>query len=139
MVSPEVAARKVSHATARLGDVDEILSVGREAFLADVKRRDLASFYVFLAIQDCLDLAGHWVSDAGWTPPNDAAEAFDRLADHGAIDRRLADSMRAAAGLRNRIAHGYVSVEHGRMYDEYRDGSPALRRFLSLAADAAGL
>lgn len=139
MVSPDVAARKVSHAAARLADVDEILARGREAFLADVQRRDLATFYIFLAIQDCLVLAGHWVSGAGWPPPNEAAEAFDALADHQAIDRRLADAMRSATGLRNRIAHGYVSVDHGRLHDEYREGSQALRKFLSLAAAAAGL
>jgi len=40
------------------------------------------------------------------------------LADRGAITQRVADAMRAATGLRNRIAHGYVRVEHRRIYDE---------------------
>ena len=139
MVSPDVAARKIAGASARLADADEILSLGRDAFLEDVKSRDLATFYVFLAIQDCLDLASHWVADAGWPPPGEAAEAFETLADRGVIDRELTDAMRAATGLRNRIAHGYASVDHGRLHGEFRDGSRAIRRFLSLAAEAAGL
>ncbi len=139
MVNPDVAARKVASATARLADVDEILERGRPAFLTDIKHRDLATFYLFLAIQDCLDLASHWVSDAGWQPPSGAAEAFDCLADHEAIDRELANAMRGATGLRNRIAHGYVSVDHGRLFEEYGEGSAALKRFLGLAAEAAGL
>ncbi len=139
MVSPDVAARKIASASARLADAREILSQGREAFVEDVKGRDLATFYTFLAIQDCLDLASHWVSDAGWAPPSEAAEAFDCLADHGAIDRELADGMREATGLRNRIAHGYASVDHGRLHGEFREGSRNLERFLSLAAAAAGL
>lgn len=139
MVNPDVVARKVASASARLADADEILSQGLEAFLADIKSRDLATFYIFLAIQDSIDLASHWVSDAGWSPPGEAAEAFDCLADHDVIDRKLATAMRAATGLRNRIAHGYASVDHTRLHQEYRDGSGAIKRFLSLAAGAAGL
>ncbi len=139
MVSVDVASRKVASATARLTDVDDILGTGHADFFTDIKRRDLATFYLFLAIQDCLDLASHWVSDAGWPPPSDAAEAFDCLADHGAIDRELATSMRAATGLRNRIAHGYASVNHDRLFKEYGEGSGALKKFLNLVAEAAGL
>jgi uncharacterized protein YutE (UPF0331/DUF86 family) len=36
-----------------------------DAFLADPKGRDLSLFYLFLAIQGCIDLAAHWVSDEG--------------------------------------------------------------------------
>ncbi len=44
MVSPDVASRKVSSATARLADVDGILEHGRKALLTDIKDRDLATF-----------------------------------------------------------------------------------------------
>ena len=139
MVNPDVVARKVASASARLADADDILSHGQDTFLTNIQSRDLATFYIFLAIQDSIDLASHWVSDAGWPPPSEAAEAFDCLADHDIIDRELATAMRAATGLRNRIAHGYASVDHARLHDEYRDGSGAIKRFLSLAAKAAGL
>jgi hypothetical protein len=36
------------------------------------------------------------------------------LAARGVLDRMLADRVASAASLRNRIAHGYVSVEHER-------------------------
>ena len=35
--------------------------------------RDLALFYLFFAIQECVDLAAHWVADEGWMTPDDAA------------------------------------------------------------------
>jgi uncharacterized protein YutE (UPF0331/DUF86 family) len=47
--------------------------------------------------------------------------------------------LRGAAGLRNRIAHGYETVDHGRVQREYRDGISALRVFLATVATAAGL
>lgn len=47
--------------------------------------------------------------------------------------------MRAATGLRNRIARGYARVERRRIYDEASEGIAAMREFSSGAASAAGL
>ena len=137
MVRPDVARQKIAAATARLEQAEALVSRPREQFLADSKGRDLASFYLLLAIQDVIDLAAHWVADAGWPPPADASSTFDLLARHGAIDRGLADGLRAAAGLRNRIAHGYTGVDHARLHDEFTQGVAILRRFLTAAAQAA--
>jgi uncharacterized protein YutE (UPF0331/DUF86 family) len=104
-----------------------------------VKSRDLATFYLFLAIQECIDLAAHWVSDAGWDVPEDAGATFDLLAERNAMDQDLTMALRGAVGLRNRIAHGYASVDHARVKEEYRGGVEALRRFLSLVTFEAGL
>jgi uncharacterized protein YutE (UPF0331/DUF86 family) len=139
MIRRDVAGRKVTRATSLLNDVDALLARGREHFLTNVKERDLATFYLFLAIQECMDLAAHWVADAGWGVPEDASSTFDLLADRDAIDRNLANGMRAAAGLRNRIAHGYAALDHQRLYDEAQSGLTALRAFLVKIAAAAGL
>ena len=139
MVKPEIVRRKVAEASSRIADAEELLSLPAEDFLADKKVKDLASFYLFLAIQECIDLASHWVSDADWGPADDAASAFDVLADHQAIDRALADQMRRADGLRNLIAHGYPVVDHTRIQSEYREGIASLRRFLTTVTAEAGL
>ena len=55
------------------------------------------------------------------------------------MDRDLAAILRGAVGLRNRIAHGYGSVDHERVHQEYRAGVEAIRRFLSLVSSEAGL
>jgi uncharacterized protein YutE (UPF0331/DUF86 family) len=136
MVRPDVAARKVARAGAWLQSADVIFSQPRDEFLGDVKNRDLASFYLLLAIQECVDLAAHWVADAGWTPPDDAASTFSVLADHEVIDRELSSRMGAAARLRNRIAHGYAALDHDRLYEEFGEGVQSLQRFLALMAEA---
>ena len=139
MVKVDVVSRKVARASDWLNDAEEILSMPAEEFLADVKGRDLATFYLFLAIQESIDLAAHWVSEAGWDVPDDAGGSFDLLAEHGAMNRELAMVLRGAVGLRNRIAHGYASVDHERVHQEYRSGVLALRQFLSLVSSEAGL
>lgn len=139
MVRRDVVSKRVTRAAAWLDDTEALLSRSREEFLADVKGHDLATFYLFLAIQECMDLAAHWVAYAGWGTADDAASAFDVLADRGAIDRDLATRMRGAVGLRNRIAHGYAMINHARVQGEFQAGSAALRRFLAAVAGEAGL
>lgn len=139
MVKPDVVGKKLIRATRWLDRAEAKLSMPAGEFLADEDRRDVASFHLFLAIQECIDLAVHWVADAGWGAPDDAASTFLLLADRQAIDRELAEGLRSAAGLRNLIAHGYATVDHARILNEYREGIADLRRFLAAAAAEAGL
>ena len=139
MVRAEVVSRKIARAAGWLNDAEALLSRPREEFLANARDRDLASFYIFLAIQECIDLGAHWVADAGWPTPTDTASTFDVLADRGAIDRPLSSAMRAATGLRNRIGHGYAGIDHSRLHLEATQGIAALRQFLHAAGRAAGL
>jgi len=139
MVRPEVAAARVARAQAWLSDAEALLAASPDEFVADRRGRDLALFYLFLAIQESIDLAAHWVADEGWAPPDDAGSTFDVLADRGVIARPVADGLRAAAGLRNRIAHGYAMLDYRRVQEESRPGIRPLRVFLEAVASAAGL
>jgi uncharacterized protein YutE (UPF0331/DUF86 family) len=139
MVRADLIAAKIGRARGWLNDAAAILLNPLDAFVADPKGRDLALFYLFLAIQECIDLAAHWVADEGWGEPDDAGSAFDVLADRGVIERDTATALRAAAGLRNRIAHGYALLDYGRVHREAQPGIPALRHFLAAIARAAGV
>ena len=139
MVKPEVVRRKISEAASRLEKAESLLSQPPEEFLANDDQQDLASFHLLLAIQECIDLAAHWISDEGWDLPAKTSSLFDVLASRKAIDRDLAKSLGQAVSLRNRIAHGYSSVDHERIQAEYQTGVADLRRFLAAVASAAGL
>ena len=139
MVRREVASARIARATAWLQDAEALFGRDADAFLAALKDRDLAIFYLFLAIQKCIDLAAHWVADAGWGVPDDAGSTFDVLANREAIARTLADQLREGVGLRNRIAHGYALLDYNRVRSEALDGIPAMRLFLAAVGREAGL
>lgn len=139
MVKPDLVAAKVARARGWLDRAERLISVPVEELVADADRRDLATFCIFLTIQECIDLAAHWIADARWGSPEDAASTFDVLADHQAIDRDLAERMRGAVGLRNRIAHGYSTVDHAKLQNEFRKGSQTLRQFLARVSSEASL
>lgn len=138
-MDPDLVARKVARAAAWLEDVEVRVSVGEAEFAGDADSADLAAFRLQLALQECIDPAAHWISYAGWSPAAHAAASFDLLAANGAIPLDLAAVMRAATGLRNRIAHGYADVDLARLQVEVQAGLPSVRRFLALVADAAGV
>lgn len=139
MVNVDVVQRKIGRASVWLDEAEAILARPEQELLAEIKERDLASFYLFLAIQEVIDLASHWVAEENWGPPDDAASTFVILADHREIDRNLAEDMRKAVGLRNLIAHGYSLIDHSRIQGEYKKGVASLRRFLAAVAEKAGI
>ncbi len=139
MVNTDLVSRKVSRARGRLADAEALYARANQAAGGSLEARDLATFYLFLAMQEVIDLSAHWVSDAGWDVPDDAGGAFDVLADRDAISRDLATAMRGIVGVRNRIAHGYATLDPERLQEETTSGIAAMRSFLVLAARAAGL
>jgi uncharacterized protein YutE (UPF0331/DUF86 family) len=139
LVRRDVAGSKIARAQAWLTDAAARFKESPDDFIADVERRDLALFYLFLAIQECIDLAAHWVADAGWQPADDAGSTFDTLAERAIITATLADQLRAAVGLRNRIAHGYAQLDYRRVHREALVGIVSLRAFLAAVASASGL
>ena len=66
MVRREVVSAKAGRARAWLNDAAATLLAPLDVALAEPKARDLSLFYLFLAIQECIDLAAHWVADEGW-------------------------------------------------------------------------
>lgn len=139
MVRRDVAGVKIARAQAWLDTAANTLVCPVDEFLANAERRDLAIFYLFLSMQVCIDLAAHWVADAGWQPSDDAGSTFDVLAERGALTMDLATSLRGAVGLRNRIAHGYALLDYRRLHDEAQSGIVSLRAFLKAVATVAGL
>lgn len=139
MVRRDVAAARLTRATVWLTDAEQLFSADEQAFETNTKDRDLALFYLFLALQECIDLAAHWVADANWGMPDDAGSTFDELADRNAISRDLADRLREGVGLRNRIAHGYALLDYKRVRSEALVGIPSLREFLAAVGREAGV
>lgn len=100
----------------------------------DLVLRDALALAFMVALQEAVDVAYHVVADEGWGVPDSHRAAFDTLAAHAVIAARLAHELSAAASLRNRIAHGYVSVDHERLWLELPDGLRALDEFAAAVA-----
>jgi uncharacterized protein YutE (UPF0331/DUF86 family) len=64
-----------------------------------------------MAIETCLDIAGHIVSDRGWRTPEGYADTFRVLAENKALGKGLLPRLERMAGFRNIVVHHYDKVD----------------------------
>lgn len=116
MVDRPVIAKKVAAVRDAIARIHAVLPADVHTFLHDRTAREVVILNMFVALQESLDLATHWVADEGWDVPQSYREVFTALAEHGVLDRALADRLASAAGLRNLVAHRYGVVDWRRVH-----------------------
>jgi uncharacterized protein YutE (UPF0331/DUF86 family) len=109
----------------------------REAFESNVDIQDAIALSFLVATQEANDIALHLAADEGWGLPSSYAEAFDLLARNHVLTPEHARELAAVASVRNRIAHGYASVDPGRLWAELPAGLDALDRYVEAIARLA--
>jgi uncharacterized protein YutE (UPF0331/DUF86 family)/predicted nucleotidyltransferase len=105
-------------------------------FRSDVDLQDAIAMSLLVAVQEALDIALHMASDEGWGLPASYVESFELLARHNVMASELATELSKMAALRNRLAHGYASVDVDRLYGELPVGIDALEKFAACIAAA---
>ena len=118
--------------------IREILPATVEDFVADRTAHEVVTLNLFLALQESIALATHWLSDAGWDVPRSHGEAFTALAARGILDAELAARLRSAAGLRNLIAHQYGVLDLRRVFAIASGDVEDLLRFCQQVSAHAG-
>lgn len=105
--------------------------------LADRTAREVVTLNLFVALQQSLSLAAHWIADAGLSVPQSYTETLDHLGARNVIPPELAQRLAAASGLRNLIAHRYGALDWGRVHQIASEQLDDLLTFCELLAQAA--
>lgn len=139
MVDEQVLLAKISQVRRHLRRVRDRLPRSEETLLADEDLQDVVVHNLWLALQNCIDIAAHVVADEGLGQPSGLAELFDLLGQHQIIPTELVAPLRKAAGLRNIIVHEYVRVDIALIYRIASAGVSDLETFLLAIVDRFGL
>src|SRR5450432_3539730 len=118
MTNVALVTRKLAIVALHLARLRERRPLDVTRFKEDALVQDAVSLGVLVVVQECMDIALHIASDEGWELASTYREAFVVLERHGVIDAALATSLGNAAQLRNRIAHGYASLDAERLWQE---------------------
>ncbi len=105
-----------------------------DALRQDVDRLDAVAMSVLVVVQEAVDIAFHIASDEGWGVPATYRQGFELLAEKGVISAELATRLAGAARLRNRIAHGYASLDVVTLWEELPAGIDAFDAFATAIA-----
>jgi uncharacterized protein YutE (UPF0331/DUF86 family) len=134
----------LEHLGELLTELDAIRDGGRDAYMAEWRTRLAAEHALQLAIQTCIDVGAHVVSELGLKAPADYRGVFESLCPAG-LDASLAERLAAAAGMRNILVHGYLDVDDEAVWNalaglsDLRDFAATVQRIVDSdqAADSA--
>jgi uncharacterized protein YutE (UPF0331/DUF86 family) len=138
VVDKSVLASKVAAIRDAVARIQSVRPATAEAFVGDRSAREIVTFNLFLALQESIALATHWLADEGVQVPATYGEVFSLLGERGVIDLALAARLRAAAGLRNLIAHQYGVIDFHRVFAVARDDTGDLTQFCQELARRVG-
>ena len=83
----------------------------RTRFREDCDLQDIVSFNLQSAIQSCIDIAAHIVSDEGMGVPGSFNEMFYLLEENKYLSSELTEKMVKAASFRNLLVHEYGKLD----------------------------
>ena len=129
MTNVALVARKLAVLDEHLRRLRERRPADAASFVSDSLLQDAVAMSVLVVVQEAMDIALHIASDEGWELAATYREAFAVLARHGVISEPLSESLGGSAQLRNRIAHGYASLDAARLWTELPEGISAFTAY----------
>jgi uncharacterized protein YutE (UPF0331/DUF86 family) len=139
MVRLSVVRRKISQIEEHLRRIRTLPPQSIETFKEDTVTQDVLLFNLTQAVQDCIDIATHIVSDEGWGMPGTQTEAFDILGEKGVISKEIVQKMAAMVGFRNRVIHEYEELNLDIVYDIWRKRLRDIEEFCLAVVERFGV
>ena len=131
MVKRSLLTAKVMVAEKFIGRVREKLPASFATFEKDRDLQDVVLFNLIQAIQTCVDIAAHIVSDERMGAAGSMNEFFYRLQEKRVISIELTERLVKAVGFRNVCVHGYLDLDFNIAYQAAATGVTDLEDFLA--------
>lgn len=130
MVNREVIVEKIAHIQRNLDRLKEKQGIDVKKFSLDRDIQDIVVLNLQTAIQGCIDLASHIVSDNNWGIPGNLGGLFDILCEKKAITDNTREIMRSMVGFRNLIVHEYAGLDMDKVYTIFNNRLSDFNKFL---------
>ena len=129
MVDKALIGRKFERAEHYLKQIRLKKDPGITVFVKDNDLQSIILFNLIQAIQACIDMGSHIISDSEWETPSTQAEIFEILASKKVITKALAQRLIRMAGFRNRIVHEYEKTDMRIVHMVWKKHSADIERF----------
>jgi len=110
LVDNDLILAKASSVKRHLRRIEEKRNIDLNIFLKDIDRQESILFNLQMAIQNCIDIAAHIISDEGFGVPGSTNEMFYLLEENDFMGRDITEKMVKAVGFRNLIVHEYEKI-----------------------------
>jgi len=137
--NPDKIVRLVSEMRRAVGRLRTLRSVDKGSFLNNPDKIGSAKYNFIVAIESAIDVCNHIISQNGYRAPEDYADTFQVLADHGAFDSSFVKDLKEMAKFRNRLVHLYWEVDDEQVYEILQTRLDDFKTFLDNIAEFLSL
>lgn len=135
MVDRAIFSRRLEALHGYLKKLKAFRDAEESEFVREPALHDLAERYLHRAVEACLDLANHRISEQALPTPDANRDVFTSLEQASEISPELAEKLRGWAGFRNVLVHEYLEIDHAIAYRAIQDELGDLERFGVWAAE----
>ena len=139
MVDTELILAKSGAVRKYLNRIQEKGNQDLAAFLADIDCQEIVLFNLQMAIQNCIDIAAHIISDEGLGVPGSTSEMFYLLEENHYLEHYITEKMIKVVGLRNLIVHEYGKIDLKRIFEAVHSDLHDLNDYLVMLFNKIGL
>jgi uncharacterized protein YutE (UPF0331/DUF86 family) len=140
MVDTAILNRLLLNIDGYCQDLQAVHDMKLEDFVVDIKSQRFVERTLHIAIECCLDICHHIISDRKWREPSSYADAFMVLAEHGVLPAGTLEQYRLMAQFRNKLVHYYENVDANQVFiiaktrcGDFSAFTSAIRLWLGLA------
>lgn len=130
MVDTDLILAKAGSVKRHLNRVVEKGNTDLETFLGDIDRQESILFNLQMAVQNCIDIAAHIISEEGLGVPGSNNEMFYLLEENGYLSSKVTEKMVKAVGFRNLIVHEYGKVELRQVFEIAKKDTKDLHEYI---------
>jgi uncharacterized protein YutE (UPF0331/DUF86 family) len=116
LIDKDVILNKANKVDHHLSRIKEKRVISLEGFLADLDWQESILFNLQMAVQNCIDIAAHIISEEELGIAGSTNEMFYMLQENGYLSPELTENMVAAVGFRNLVVHEYGNIELRQVY-----------------------
>ena len=121
MVNEAVVLRLLSNIEGYVTELSGADDITHEKFLLDIRAQRFVERTLQIAVEACMDVAHHLISDEKWREPSSYADAFAVLSESGVLSCGDAERYRLMAQFRNKVVHYYEKVDPEQVFIIFRD------------------
>ena len=139
MVDKDLILAKAGSVKSHLNRVLEKRNVDLDSFIKDIDRQESILFNIQTAVQNCIDIAAHIISEESFGVPGSTTEMLYVLEKNGYLENDLTQKMVKAVGFRNLIVHEYGKIELEQVYEIAKSDINDLNEYLKAIIKKLGL
>ena len=135
LVNRSIILKKISYIRHNLSRLGDKVNISLDSFKKDLDIQDVVLHNLQHAVQGCIDIGSHIISDEGWGVAGGLNEIFYILNEKGVIKRGLTERMVSMVGFRNILVHEYEDVDLDIVYNILQSRLKDIDEYLLVIVD----